>query len=175
MASFNKVILLGNLTRDPELRMTSEGASICKLGLAVGRTYKDREGNQREETAFVDVDAFGRQAEVISQYFNKGKPILLEGRLKFDQWESSTGEKRNKLKVVLESFSFVGNRGDVSEGGGNYNNNGHSSTFSHGNDSSPSPQFQQGPQPKPIPEAEPIAVAPDDSPAGQSIDDEVPF
>ena len=110
MASFNKVILLGNLTRDPELRVTADGQSICKIGIATNRSFKDKEGNQRDETTYVDVDAFGRQAEVISQYFNKGKPILLEGRLRYDQWESPEGEKRNKLKVTLENFTFIGGR-----------------------------------------------------------------
>jgi len=110
MASFNKVILLGNLTRDPELRVTPGGQSICKIGLATTRVFNDKEGNQREETTFVDVDSFGKQADVISQYFTKGKPILVEGRLRLDQWETNEGEKRNKLKIMLESFTFVGSK-----------------------------------------------------------------
>jgi single-strand DNA-binding protein len=112
MSSFNKVILMGNLTRDPELRVTSGGLSICKISVATTRTFKGQDGSQREETTFVDIDAFSRQAEVISKYFSKGKPILVEGRLKLDSWESSTGEKRNKLKVILENFSFVGVRNE---------------------------------------------------------------
>lgn len=110
MASFNKVILMGNLTRDPELRATPNGYSICKFGVASSRRYVTQEGEQREEVAFVDVDAFGRQAENISKYFSKGKPIFIEGRLRFDQWETPSGEKRNKLNVVLENFQFVGGR-----------------------------------------------------------------
>lgn len=110
MASFNKVILLGNLTRDPELRVTPAGQSICKIAVATTRVFNDKEGNQREETTYIDIDSFGRQAEVISQYFTKGKPILVEGRLRLDQWETNEGEKRNKLKVMLESFTFVGNK-----------------------------------------------------------------
>ena len=82
MASFNKVILMGNLTRDPEMRVTPNGHSICKLGLAVSRTFSTRDGERREKTAFVDIDAFGKQAEVIAKYMRKGRPIMVEGRLK---------------------------------------------------------------------------------------------
>ncbi len=112
MASYNKVILMGNLTRDPELRVTPKGTSVCQIGLAVNRTYRDSDGNNREDVTFVDVDAFGKQAEVLAKYMNKGRPILVEGRLKLDSWESKTGEKRNKLKVILEGFQFVGSRSD---------------------------------------------------------------
>lgn len=108
MASFNKVILMGNLTRDPETRVTPSGLTICKLGLAVSRNYSTKDGERREETTFVDVDAFGRQAEVITKYMSKGKPIMLEGRLRLDQWEGNDGQKRSKLCVVLENFQFVG-------------------------------------------------------------------
>ncbi|MCC5788106.1 MAG: single-stranded DNA-binding protein [Opitutales bacterium] len=126
MASFNKVILLGNLTRDPELRVTPGGLSICKMGLAVNRTFKDRDGNKREDTTFVDVEAFGQQAEVLSKYMAKGRPLFMEGRLKFDTWENAEGEKRSKLGVVLESFQFIGGRGDDDQSsggsrGGGYN------------------------------------------------------
>ena len=116
MASFNKVILMGNLTRDPEMRVTPNGHSICKLGLAVSRTYSTRDGERREETAFVDIDAFGKQAEVIAKYMRKGRPIMVEGRLKLDQWESNEGQKRSKLGVVLENFQFLGSRDDNQEG-----------------------------------------------------------
>ncbi|MEC8190136.1 MAG: single-stranded DNA-binding protein [Verrucomicrobiota bacterium] len=119
MASFNKVILMGNLTRDPEMRVTPNGHSICKLGLAVSRTFSTRDGERREETAFVDIDAFGKQAEVIAKYMRKGRPIMVEGRLKFDQWESNEGQKRTKLGVVLENFQFLGSRDDNLEGYGN--------------------------------------------------------
>lgn len=118
MASFNKVILLGNLTRDPETRVTSNGLTICKLGLAVSRVFSTREGERKEETTFVDIDAFGKQAEVITKYMRKGKPLMVEGRLKLDQWETNDGQKRNKLKVVLENFQFVGGRDDNAAGGG---------------------------------------------------------
>ncbi|MDR2806715.1 MAG: single-stranded DNA-binding protein [Puniceicoccales bacterium] len=107
MASFNKVILLGNLTRDPELRTANNGNMICRLGVAMSRVTKNSDGESREEVVFVDVDAFGKQAETIGRYFVKGRPIFIEGRLRLDQWESNTGEKRSKLCVVLENFQFV--------------------------------------------------------------------
>jgi single-strand DNA-binding protein len=112
MPSFNKVILMGNLTRDPEVRVTQQGMSICKFTVATSRQSKNPDGTPREETTFIDVDAFGRQAEVIGKYFAKGRPILLEGRLRLDQWETQTGEKRSRLGVVLENFQFVGPRSD---------------------------------------------------------------
>jgi single-strand DNA-binding protein len=116
MASFNKVILAGNLTRDPELRYTPKGTAVAKIGLAVNRSWKTETGETKEEVTFVDVDAFGRQAEVIAQYMRKGRPLLLEGRLKLDQWEDkNTHQKQSKLKVVLEGFTFIDSRG---EGGG---------------------------------------------------------
>jgi single-strand DNA-binding protein len=119
MASYNKVILIGNLTRDPELRYTAKGTAIAKIGLAVNRRWRNEAGEWQEETTFVDVDAFGRQAETIGQYLKKGRPIMVEGRLKLDQWDDkSTGQKRSRLGVVLENFQFLdgGNRGG-GEGG----------------------------------------------------------
>src|SRR5579859_1743827 len=120
MASFNKVILAGNLTRDPELRYTPKGTAVARITLAVNRTYTAGEGGEKkEEVSFVDVDVWGRQAEVISQYMKKGRPLLVEGRLKQDTWEDkNTKQKQSKLKVVLESFSFLdsGNRGGGNEG-----------------------------------------------------------
>jgi len=117
MANFNKVILAGNLTRDPEVRYTPKGTAIAKLGMAINRTWKSETGETKEEVTFVDVDAFGRTAEVISQYLKKGRPILVEGRLKLDQWDDKqTGQKRSRLGVVLENFQFLDSgRGD---GGG---------------------------------------------------------
>jgi len=120
MANFNKVILAGNLTRDPEVRYTPKGTAIAKLGMAINRTWKTDTGETKEEVTFVDVDAFGRQAEVISQYLKKGRPILVEGRLKLDQWDDKqTGQKRSRLGVVLEGFQFLDSgRGDGQGGGG---------------------------------------------------------
>ena len=108
MANFNKVILMGNLTRDPELRYTPKGTAVARITLAVNRTYTLEGGEKKEEVSFVDVDVWGRQAEVISQYMKKGRPLLVEGRLKQDTWEDkNTKQKQSKLNVVLESFSFV--------------------------------------------------------------------
>jgi len=109
MASFNKVILVGNLTRDPELRYTPKGTAVARLGLAVNRQWKTDAGEAREEVTFIDIDAFGRQAEVIGQYCKKGKPLMIEGRLKYETWDDKqTNQKRSKLLVVLESFQFLG-------------------------------------------------------------------
>jgi len=108
MASFNKVILAGNLTRDPELRYTPKGTAVARITLAVNRTWKSETGEMKEEVSFVDVDVWGRQAEVIAQYMKKGRPLLVEGRLKQDTWEDkNTKQKQSKLKVVLEGFSFI--------------------------------------------------------------------
>lgn len=114
MANFNKVILAGNLTRDPETKYTSKGTAIASFGMAINRKWKTETGETREEVTFVDIEAYGRQAEVVSQYFKKGRPMLVEGRLKLDQWEDkNTHQKQSKLRVVLESFSFI----DSSRGG----------------------------------------------------------
>jgi len=118
MASFNKVILLGNLTRDPEMRMTPSGQAVCKFSMAVNRTYTGQDGQKKEEVTFVDVDSFGKQAETIGKYCTRGKQLFVEGRLKLDSWEKN-GEKRSKLTVVLENFQFVGDRasgGDAPSG-----------------------------------------------------------
>ena len=119
MSSYNKVILIGNLTRDPEVKYTSGGTAIAKLGMAINRTWTNKEGQKQEETTFVDVDAFGRQAEVIGQYLKKGRPVMIEGRLKLDQWDDKqTGQKRSKLGVTLEGFQFLDSRGEGGGGGG---------------------------------------------------------
>jgi single-strand DNA-binding protein len=108
LANFNKVILAGNLTRDPELRHTPKGTAVAKLGLAVNRSWTTETGEKREEATFVDVDAFGKQAETIAKYLRKGRSILVEGRLRMETWDDkATGAKRSKLGVVLESFSFL--------------------------------------------------------------------
>ncbi len=108
---------MGNLTRDPELRVTVNGLSICKMSIATNRVYQTRDGERREEVTYVDVDSFGRQAETISKYMTKGRPILIEGRLKLDSWETQQGEKRSKLCVVLENFQFTGGRGEGGDAG----------------------------------------------------------
>jgi single-strand DNA-binding protein len=117
MASFNKVILAGNMTRDPELRYLPKGTAVAAFSLAVNRTWKTETGENKEEVSFIDIEAFGRQAEVIAQYMRKGRPLLVEGRLKMDSWEDkTTHQKKSKLKVVLESFSFIDSKG--ADGGG---------------------------------------------------------
>ena len=116
MASFNKVILVGNLTRDPELRYTPKGTAIAKIGLAVNRVWTNEAGEKKEEVTFVDVDVFGRTAENVGQYMRKGRPIMIEGRLKLDQWDDkATGAKRSKLGVVAETVQFLGS--PAGEGG----------------------------------------------------------
>lgn len=121
MASFNKVILMGNLTRDPELRYTPKGTAIAKLGLAVNRVWTTDTGEKKEDTLFVDVDVFGRTAENVSQYLRKGSPLFVEGRLRYDTWEDKqTNQKRSKLSVVGEVVQFLGapRGGGEASGGG---------------------------------------------------------
>jgi single-strand DNA-binding protein len=115
MANFNKVILMGNLTRDVEVRTTQGGMQVAKLGMAINRKWTQN-GEQKESTCFVDMTAFGRQAEVLAQYVAKGSPLFVEGRLEYSTWEAQDGQKRNKLEVVIENFQFVGQ--PRSEGGG---------------------------------------------------------
>jgi single-strand DNA-binding protein len=118
MASFNKVILVGNLTRDPELRYTPKGTAIAKIGLAVNRVWTNESGEKKEEVTFVDVDVFGRTAENVGQYMRKGRPILVEGRLRLDQWDDKqTGQKRSRLGVVAETVQFLGSANGGGEGG----------------------------------------------------------
>ena len=107
MASLNKVMLIGNLTRDPDVRMLSNGRPVCNFGLALNRNYKDSEGNRKEEVTFVDVECYGPRAEAVGRFFTKGRSIFVEGRLKLDQWESKEGEKRSAIRVVLDNFEFV--------------------------------------------------------------------
>ena len=117
MASFNKVILAGNLTRDPELRYTPKGTAVARLGIACNRKWKSETGEMKEEVTFVDVDAFGKTAETIGQYLKKGRPILIEGRLRYDSWEDKqSGQKKSKLGVVLENFQFLDSGGGRGEG-----------------------------------------------------------
>ena len=116
MASYNRVIIAGNLTRDPEVRFLANENAVCKFGLAMNRRYRTREGEQRDETTFVDVEAFGRTAELVGQYLTKGRSCLVEGRLKLDQWEDKQGGKRSKLGVVAENVQFLGGTSDGEQG-----------------------------------------------------------
>ena len=154
MASYNKVILIGNLTRDPELRYTPKGVAIARIGLAVNRNWRDsNSGELREEVSFVDVDAFGKQAETLGQYMKKGSPLMVEGRLRLDTWEDKqTSQKRSRLGVVLESFQFL-------DSGRN-------------RDSAP-PDDNSRSRPAPPPSAPPSSGSGGDS--GPPEDDDVPF
>ena len=157
MASFNKVILVGNLTRDPELRYTPKGTAIARIGLAVNRRWTTETGEQREEVTFVDIDAFGKQAETIGQYLKKGRPLLVEGRLRLDTWDDKqTGQKRSKLGVVLEGFQFLDSGPRTADGAA---------------PSAPAPARAPAPAP---PAAPPAARAPEEDAAPPESDD-VPF
>lgn len=112
MPSYNKVLLMGNLTRDIELRHTSANTAVANIGLAVNRRFKGQDGQQRDETTFVDCEAWGRTAEIMSQYLSKGRPVFIEGRLRLDQWQDQQGNNRSRLKVVVENFQFIDSRAD---------------------------------------------------------------
>jgi single-strand DNA-binding protein len=160
MASFNQVILVGNLTRDPELRVTPKGTAICQFGLAVNRQYKDDSGQTRDETTFVDIEAWGKQGELVSKYLTKGSPALVQGRLKLDQWEDKqTQQKRSKLKVVLENVQFLSSRGAGPGAGGQGGGD-------EGIDQTPPPERHSPP-------ARPAGKTP--PPAQENIDEDVPF
>ena len=119
MASVNKVILIGNVTRDPEIRYTPKGTALVELGLAVNRRYTAENGEKREETTFVDVTFWGRTAEIANEYLRKGRPVYIEGRLQLDSWDDkTTGQKRSKLRVVGEEMQMLGSREGGSGGGG---------------------------------------------------------
>jgi single-strand DNA-binding protein len=118
MANFNRVILMGNLTRDPQLKYLPSNTAVCEFGLAVNHRWRDRDGNQKEEVCFVDLAAFGKAGEVINQYMTKGRPILVEGRLKLESWTGQDGQKRSKHTVVVDNFTFVGPRDQGGGGGG---------------------------------------------------------
>lgn len=112
MANFNKVILAGNLTRDPQLSMLPSNTPVAEFGMAINRRWKTPDGQDREEVCFVDCSCFGRQAETLNKYMKKGNPLLVEGRLKFDSWEGKDGQKRSRLRVVVDHFQFLSSRRD---------------------------------------------------------------
>lgn len=119
MASYNKVILMGNLTRDPEMKYLPSGTAVANFGIAVSERYTDRQtGEQKENVCFVDIEAWDRQAEIVNEYLSKGSPVFIDGALKFESWETEDGTKRNRLKVRLLRFQFVGGRRDEDGGGG---------------------------------------------------------
>lgn len=125
MANYNKVLLMGNLTRDVELKSIAGGQNVAKLGLAVNRKWTGQDGQLKEEVTFVDCEAWGKTAETLAKYLSKGKPVFIEGRLKLDMWEKD-GQKHSKMKVVVESFQFIDSKG----GGGGGNGGGGSSSES---------------------------------------------
>ena len=155
MANLNRVLLIGNLTRDPELRYTPKGTAVTEIGLAVNRIYSGEDGEKKEETTFVDVTLWARQAEIAGQYLRKGRPVFIEGRLQLDTWDDKqTGQKRSRLRVVAENLQLLGSRQE-SEG---------SSSFSS---SSPAPRrgpSVPAPPPKPEPRDPDLDAEPDDIP-----------
>jgi len=163
---FNKVILVGNLTRDVDLRYLDSGATIAKFGLAVNRVWKDRNsGEKKEEVMYIDINIFGRSAEIANQYLAKGKKILVEGRLQFEQWQDQNGQKRSKHSVSAESFQFLDSRGD--SGGGNHN------------DYSNSHQSHENSSPFDMNGSSQSSQSPGNHPGGSmgdiDIDDDIPF
>jgi len=159
MASFNKVILVGNLTRDPQVKYTTGGTAVTEIGLAVNRRWLDKQSNQwKDETTFVDVTLWGRTAEIAGEYLAKGRPVLIEGRLQLDTWDDrESGQKRSKLRVVGENMTMLGSKGDGPSGGGGGGAGGGRSQsagssrpasggdteFSGSGDDSPSPSFDE--------------------------------
>ena len=153
MASFNKVILLGNLTRDPQLSYLPSQTAVVEFGLAVNRKFKKQDGSQGEEVCFVDCQMFGKRAEVINKYVHKGNPIFIEGRLKFDSWQGKDGSKHSRLRVFVENFEFIsgGQSGQGNQGG----------QSNYGNKSGQGQQYNQDQPPMPD---EPFAPVDDDIP-----------
>jgi len=168
MANFNKVILAGNLTRDPQLSYTQSNTAVCQFGLAINRRWRGQDGNQQEETCFVDCTAFGRQGEVINQYMTKGQPILVEGRLNFSQWSTPEGEKRSKLKVIVEGFQFLGGRGAAPDEGSGAEQGSTGAAPPATASSPPRPAAPRGTRPPPVAPRQPEDA---DAPPG----DDIPF
>lgn len=161
MASFNKVILIGNLTRDPEVRYTPKGSAVCDLGLAVNRTYSLDSGEKREEVTFVDVVLWARLAEIAGEYLKKGRPVFIEGRLQLDTWDDKqSGQKRSKLRVIGETMQLLGGRPGAG-GGGDAQEGGSSGSNTAGRSSGGSSERSSAPP------ARPAASEPDD--------DDIPF
>lgn len=118
MANLNKVFLMGNLTRDPELRYTQTGLAVASFGIAINQAWTAKTGEQKKEVCYVDINIFGRRAEVVGEYFSKGNPIFIEGRLQFNQWETKDGQKRSTLRVVADNFQFIGGQAKRPQGEG---------------------------------------------------------
>jgi single-strand DNA-binding protein len=157
MANLNRVLLIGNLTRDPEVRYTPKGTAVTEIGLAVNRVYSGEDGEKKEEVTFVDVTLWARQAEVAGQYLKKGRPVFIEGRLQLDTWDDKqTGQKRSRLRVVAENLQLLGSRQDAEGASG-------SSGFS----STPAPRrtpTTSAPPARPEPRDPDLDAEPDDIP-----------
>ena len=137
MPNLNKVQLMGNITRDPEVRYTPKGTAVTDISLAINRSFSSDDGERREETTFVDITSWGRQAEVIGEYMKKGRPLYVEGRLQLDSWEDkTTGQQRSRLKVVGENFQFLGGRDDGGGGGAQSRSSSGGQSYSGGGSSS---------------------------------------
>src|SRR5580765_2279406 len=171
MRGFNKVLLMGNLTRDPQLKYLPNQTAVAEFGIALNRKFKLQSGEEREEVTFVDCTAFARTGEVINQYFTKGKPIFIEGRLKYDSWEDKQGGgKRHKLTVVVDNFQFIGGRDGGGGGGGG--------PAQEGGEYEQRPQRAAPPQRGPQQSARPQSAPPPQQPFGeeeQFKDDDIPF
>jgi single-strand DNA-binding protein len=167
MASLNKVMLIGNLTRDPEIRYTPKGQAVTDIGLAVNRVYSTESGEKREEVTFIDITLWGRTAEVVHQYCKKGRPLFVEGRLQLDTWDDKqTGQKRSKLKVIGDGIQLLGSRESGGEGSGaSPSSGGQSSSYGGGAPSPARPAAQRS--------ATPATSEP--GPPDHDDEDQVPF
>lgn len=159
MPDYNKVLLMGRLTRDVELKFTPGNQAVAKIGLAVNHRYKTKEGEAKEDVTFVDCEAWGKTAEVMNQYLAKGKPVFVEGRLKLDTWQDKDGSNRSKMKVVIENFQFIDSRGG--DGGGSGGGEG-----GEGRSSAPRPQAAGAAK------SQPAYTGPTHEPLGE---DDIPF
>ncbi|MGC4031062.1 MAG: single-stranded DNA-binding protein [Tepidisphaeraceae bacterium] len=185
MAALNKVMLIGNLTRDPQLKYLPNQTAVCEFGLAVTRKFKSANGEQREDTAFVDCTVFGRGGEIFNQYMTKGKPVYVEGRLKLDQWEDKNGGgKRSKLSVVVEDFQFLGGRDSGGQGGGGGENQGYGGQSGGGYGGQQGGGYERSAPParpmqsRPPQQQRPAQQQPPEAPYGeeqQFSDDDIPF
>jgi single-strand DNA-binding protein len=185
MPNLNKVQLMGNITRDPEVRYTPKGTAVTDISLAINRSFNSDDGERREETTFVDITFWGRQAEVIGEYMKKGRPLYVEGRLQLDSWEDKTsGQQRSRLKVVGENFQFLGGREDGGGGGGGVQSRSSSSSsaqsYSGGGGGGSNEEYQESRgDSSPAPQREAYS-APQQSSAPQhrgpiEEDDDIPF
>jgi single-strand DNA-binding protein len=173
MASYNRVTLIGNLTRDPQMKFLPSQMAVTEFGLAMNRKFRTASGEDREEVTFVDITAFGKQAEVLNQYCTKGKLIFIEGRLKFDSWEDKNGGgKRNKLSVVVENFQFLGSREGAGGGGAGAGGGGYDAGSQGGGEYEQRPAARSAPPSRPPASRPPARPAPQQPPAEQPFGDE---